>query len=81
MLWTSPRWRPSDKLLGTLVWPGGLAAVLAIPRFGAGLPPLLALSLLLVGVAGPILVATRLLRQAWRVSAGPSDDPHTHQPA
>jgi hypothetical protein len=27
LLWTSPRWRWTDKLLGTLVWPGGLAAV------------------------------------------------------
>jgi hypothetical protein len=81
MLWASPRWRASDKLLGTLVWPGGLAAVLAVPRFGTGLPPLLALSLLLVGVAGPILVAVRLLRQAWRVSAGPPADPHTLRPA
>jgi hypothetical protein len=64
MLWVSPRWRTSDKLLGTLVWPGGLAAVLAIPRFGTGLPPLLALSLLITGVAGPIFTATWLLRRA-----------------
>lgn len=70
MLWTSPRWRTSDKLLGTLVWPGGLAAMLAIPRFGTGLPPPLVLSLLLAGVAGPILVATRLLRHAWRTPPG-----------
>jgi hypothetical protein len=78
MLWASPRWRTTDKLLGTLVWPGGLAAVLAIPRFGTGLPPLLALSLLLAGVAGPIVAATRLLRQAWRAPAGPPADPRTH---
>jgi hypothetical protein len=81
MLWASPRWRTSDKLLGTLVWPGGLAAVLAIPRFGTGLPALLALSLLLAGVAGPIVAATRLLRQAWRAPAGGPGDPHTLQPA
>ncbi len=24
LLWASPRWRWTDKLLGTLVWPGGL---------------------------------------------------------
>lgn len=30
LLWTSPRWRVSDKLLGTLIWPGGLAAVLLV---------------------------------------------------
>jgi hypothetical protein len=71
MLWISPRWQTSDKLIGTLVWPGGLVAVLAIPRFGTSLPPLLALSLLLAGVAGPIVMATRLLRRAWRASPGP----------
>jgi hypothetical protein len=26
LLWMSPRWRTSDKVLGTLVWPGGLLA-------------------------------------------------------
>jgi hypothetical protein len=30
MLWSSPRWRLSDKLLGTLVWPGGLLAVVVL---------------------------------------------------
>ena len=80
LLWASPRWRISDKLLGTLVWPGGLAAVLVVPRFGTGLPPLLILSLLLAGVAGPIVAAARLLRQAWRAPAGPPADPHTLQP-
>src|SRR6516162_9215270 len=25
MLWASPRWQLSDKILGSLVWPGGLA--------------------------------------------------------
>jgi hypothetical protein len=76
MLWASPRWRTSDKLLGTLVWPGGLAAVLAILRFGTGLPPPLALSLLLAGVAGPIVAAVRLLRQAWRAPARTPAGPH-----
>jgi hypothetical protein len=81
MLWISPRWRISDKLIGTLVWPGGLVAVLAIPRFGHGLPPLLALILLLAGLAGPIVVATRLLRRAWRTPAAPPSPPQTYQPA
>jgi hypothetical protein len=27
LLWISPRWRWPDKLLGTLVWPGGLLAL------------------------------------------------------
>jgi hypothetical protein len=28
LLWSSPRWRWPDKLLGTLVWPGGYAGLL-----------------------------------------------------
>jgi hypothetical protein len=28
LLWVSPRWRLADKLLGTLVWPGGLSMIL-----------------------------------------------------
>jgi hypothetical protein len=28
LLWASPRWRWTDKLLGTLVWPGGLMGAL-----------------------------------------------------
>ncbi len=32
LLWVSPRWGWTDKLLGTLVWPGGFAAIaLALP--------------------------------------------------
>ncbi len=30
LLWVSPRWRWPDKLLGTLMWPGGLAALLLL---------------------------------------------------
>jgi hypothetical protein len=31
LLWTSPRWKAGDKLLGTLIWPGGLAGALVTP--------------------------------------------------
>jgi len=72
LLWASPRWDTRDKLLGTLIWPGGLAAVLAVPRFGTGQPPVLVLSLLLIGVAGPVFVAIRLLRRARPVPARPA---------
>lgn len=72
LLWASPRWDTRDKLLGTLIWPGGLAAVLAVPRFGTGQPPVLVLGLLLVGVAGPVVVAIRLLRHARQVPARPT---------
>jgi hypothetical protein len=34
LLWASPRWRTADKLLGTLVWPGGLLAPAALLLFG-----------------------------------------------
>jgi hypothetical protein len=33
LLWTSPRWRWGDKLVGTLIWPGGLAAPLFLMAF------------------------------------------------
>ena len=35
LLWYSPRWRRSEKLLGTLVWPGGLLAPVLL-LLGAG---------------------------------------------
>lgn len=86
LLWVSPRWRWPDKLLGTLVWPGGFAAVLLLGSLAgsaqvcsggsgiatrcsgsAGLPPWLAIPITVVAVAGPILVAIRLLVRARRV--------------
>ena len=30
LLWISPRWHWTDKLLGTLVWPGGLVGILIL---------------------------------------------------
>ncbi len=30
LLWASPRWRWGDKLIGTLVWPGGLLAPITL---------------------------------------------------
>jgi hypothetical protein len=77
LLWASPRWPARDKLIATLVWPGGLAAVLALPRFGSGLPAALILALLLIGVSGPILVAIMLLRHARRAPAWPADPART----
>jgi hypothetical protein len=93
LLWLSPRWRLSDKLLGTLVWPGGVASLVLLAGFGLvvptsvscdsaaslwgggcaatpGLPSWLTTALLVavaaVLIAGPILVAIRLVRQARR---------------
>jgi hypothetical protein len=34
LLWSSPRWRWGDKLIGTLVWPGGLAAPILLLALG-----------------------------------------------
>ena len=31
LLWSSATWRLRDKLLGTLVWPGGLLALFVLP--------------------------------------------------
>jgi hypothetical protein len=36
LLWISPRWRWPDKLLGTLVWPGGYATVLLLALLPVG---------------------------------------------
>jgi len=35
LLWSSPRWRWPDKLLGTLVWPGGYLGVALVGLFAA----------------------------------------------
>lgn len=115
LLWISPRWKAGDKLLATLVWPGGLLApviaflvLAATAVFTVGsactqtpevtgilpsgrtvtehtssgvhctpppVPPWLAITLaavvMLAAVAGPILVAIRLIRQARRAAAVP----------
>ncbi len=112
MLWTSDRWKTRDKVLGTVIWPGGLLAalvplaVLTIPvtvlpcsggavvsRSSAngsvhsqtlrttcastpGMPQWLALAIfgvaLLASIAGPIVIAIRLLSQA-RQAAVPAE--------
>ncbi len=33
LLWTSPTWPTRDKVLGTLIWPGGLAALVVLGSF------------------------------------------------
>jgi hypothetical protein len=117
LLWISPRWKAGDKLLATLVWPGGLLAPLvaflvlgATALFAVGstctqsgsltgisesgvtiskpassgihctpppIPPWLAITIAVVvmvaAVAGPILVAIRLLRRARRAPVLPAE--------
>jgi hypothetical protein len=89
LLWASPRWQFADKLVATLIWPGGLAGLagvlfvgIAAPAGGGGLA---AVAILAV-VAGvpPVLVAVRMLHTArrprpvtaalpWRASADLAD--------
>jgi hypothetical protein len=99
LLWLSPRWRVSDKLLGTLVWPGGLAAIMLVLGAAAVLPTrvsscsgtapncggahpgwqLLAILVILIGLAGPIMVTLRLVRQARRWAGEVPGDPAAGQ--
>jgi uncharacterized membrane protein len=97
LLWLSPRWRTGDKVLGTLVWPGGLLvpvvilAVVTAAEGGRGQmgPAHLAVVLIFVlfALLGPILVAVRLVRHARRRPAQRTPDhlapdgPHDAMPA
>ena len=79
LLWASPRWRWPDKLLGTLVWPGGLAGVIFVGLIGAssgtitqctgggGVPAWVTILILVLAVVSPFAVAIRLLSRARRV--------------
>lgn len=76
LLWASPRWRWPDKLLGTLVWPGGLAAVVPFSIIAAQftssdsswvMPQWLSVLILVADVVAPIAVAIRLVLRARRM--------------
>jgi hypothetical protein len=68
LLWRSRSWTPLEKLLGTLVWPGGLLLPLALPflPMGAWLlrTPALALTVITVLVITPMVVGGWLLLRA-----------------
>jgi hypothetical protein len=79
MLWSSPRWRLPDKILGTLVWPGGLALPFLLASrpaqvcsgaggtttcTGSALSPWLGIPLVVVLIAGPLAVAVWLVYRA-----------------
>lgn len=80
LLWSSGRWTTRDKVIGTLVLPGGLLTVAWYFLFWSassvcspdgtcqtsGLPAGAALALALVGTVGPIASAGYLLRRATR---------------
>jgi hypothetical protein len=74
LLWRSRTWTVGEKLLGTLVWPGGLLLPLALPflPFGVRLltSPALAMTVISVLVLTPMAVGAHLLRRAGRGSHG-----------
>ena len=55
LLWLSPKWRVSDKLLGTLIWPGGLAATLIV-IVGAGFIAVTGKSTSTVGCTSRVII-------------------------
>ena len=67
LLWTSPTWRVRDKILGTLVIPGGLpfavvVAIFGVPAAFASALPGLAAVIEVVLLVGPIYTAVHLFR-------------------
>ena len=73
LLWSSPTWRRGDKVLGTLVVPGGLSTfillggLLMVPGFT--LPEFWGLTLLVVGIAATIATSFHLDRVRRRVAS------------
>jgi hypothetical protein len=68
LLWRSRSWTTLEKLLGTLVWPGGLLLPLALPLLPVGAQllrtPALALTVISVLVITPMAVGGWLLLRA-----------------
>jgi hypothetical protein len=64
LLWSSGRWRPSEKLLGTLIIPGGPGMALLLGAAAMALPSVLTIPVLLFTLIGPVVVAVFLLNRA-----------------
>ena len=64
LLWCSGRWRPSEKLLGTLIVPGGPGMVLLLGAAAMALPAALTLPVLLFALIGPVVMGVFLLNRA-----------------
>ena len=82
LLWSSATWRVSEKLVGTLVWPGGLLVPLALPLLPVGSEllrsPALALTVISVLVLAPMVMGGwLLLRARRRVAAGQLTPPRS----
>ncbi|HEU5332991.1 MAG TPA: hypothetical protein VFU73_09510 [Actinocrinis sp.] len=64
LLWSSPRWTRGEKLLGTLVVPGGLILPIVSAADLAGGTMPWSLVLLILGLAAPAITAVYLYQQA-----------------
>lgn len=64
LLWASPRWTRREKILGTLVLPGGVVLPIVLASGLATNAVLVPLLLLAVGLAAPVLTAMRLFQSA-----------------
>lgn len=83
LLWASAQWTMRDKLIGTLVVPGGLAVAAWTLFFASGtsvctsdgtcqtsgMSPAFGATLALIGTIGPIASAIYLRRQARKAAA------------
>jgi uncharacterized membrane protein len=69
LLVSSPLWSPRQKLLGVLVWPGGVLAVAGlVAGFFLFLPSALHTAAMVFFVLAPLAVAAYLYREAGRRS-------------
>jgi uncharacterized membrane protein len=64
LLWSSGVWRRSEKLLGTLIVPGGPGLALLIGAAAIALPPALGIPILIFVLMAPIVVAFVLINRA-----------------
>ena len=64
LLWSSGLWRRSEKLLGTLIVPGGPGLALFVAHRGLAQPRALGILVLLFVLIAPIVVAIILLNRA-----------------
>lgn len=64
LLWSSGRWRPSEKLLGTMIIPGGPGMALLLGAAAMALPSALTIPVLLFALIGPVVVGVFLLNRA-----------------
>jgi hypothetical protein len=64
LLWSSRLWRTSEKVLGTLVFPGGPGLALFLGAAAVALPQAIGIGLLLFVLIGPFIVGIFLLSRA-----------------